>query len=75
MLVLSRKEGEIILIGDNIKITITRIRGDRVRVGIEAPREVTVLRGELAESEEENAASGIEIHQEQEESSNVHEPA
>lgn len=47
MLVLSRKEGEQIVIGDNIVVTITQIRGDKVRVGIEAPREVTVLRKEL----------------------------
>jgi len=48
MLVLSRKQGETIPIGDDIKITVVRTKGDRVRVGIEAPREITVLRGELA---------------------------
>lgn len=47
MLVLSRKEGEQIVIGDKIVVTITQIRGDKVRVGIEAPSEVTVLRKEL----------------------------
>ncbi|HEV2972763.1 MAG TPA: carbon storage regulator [Pirellulales bacterium] len=47
MLVLSRKVNEQILIGDAIKITILRVRGDAIRVGIEAPREVQVRRSEL----------------------------
>ena len=49
MLVLSRKTGEEILIGDNVKITINRISGDRVSIGISAPDEVRILRGELKE--------------------------
>ena len=49
MLVLTRKANEQILIGDDIKITLVRVRGDSVRVGIEAPREVRVVRGELAD--------------------------
>lgn len=47
MLVLSRKKGEAIRIEDNITLTIVDVRGDRVRIGIEAPREVTVHRGEV----------------------------
>lgn len=47
MLVLSRKEGEKILIGDGIVLTINRINGNRVAIGIEAPRDVRVVRGEL----------------------------
>lgn len=49
MLVLSRRVGEVLTIGENIKITVTRIKGDKVRIGIEAPKEVRVLRGELKE--------------------------
>ena len=47
MLVLSRREGEKIIIGDSITITIVRTSGDKVRVGIEAPDDILVLRGEL----------------------------
>lgn len=48
MLVLSRKEGEKLVIGDNVVITVNRIAGNRVAIGIEAPREISIVRGELA---------------------------
>ncbi|TWU35769.1 hypothetical protein Q31b_52040 [Novipirellula aureliae] len=48
MLVLSRKIGERITIGDDVQITITRIAGGRVTIGIDAPKSVTVRRNELA---------------------------
>ena len=47
MLVLSRKVGERILIGDNISVTIVRLTGNTVRVGIEAPTDIAVIRSEL----------------------------
>lgn len=47
MLVLSRKILESIRISDDITITILRIRGNKVRIGIEAPKEIPVLRAEL----------------------------
>lgn len=47
MLVLSRKEAERIRLGDSIVLTIIRIGGDKVRLGIEAPDDVLVLRDEL----------------------------
>jgi len=47
MLVLSRKEGEKIRIGDDVVITIVRAQGGKVRVGVEAPKDVVVLRDEL----------------------------
>ena len=47
MLVLSRKTDERIIIDDRITITILEVRGDRIRIGIEAPKEVPVLREEL----------------------------
>jgi carbon storage regulator len=47
MLVLSRRERERIRLGDSIVVTIVRVTGDKVRIGIEAPPEVLVLRDEL----------------------------
>jgi carbon storage regulator len=50
MLVLSRKKNESIIINDNITVTIIEIRGDKVRLGIEAPKDVTVHRREVYEA-------------------------
>ncbi len=50
MLVLSRQRDESIIIGDNIVVTIVDIRGDKVRLGIEAPGEVPVHRREVYEA-------------------------
>lgn len=47
MLVLSRKEGEQLVIDENIVITITRLAGHRVAIGIDAPSHVRIQRGEL----------------------------
>lgn len=47
MLVLSRKSGERILIGDNVAITIVRIGPNTVRLGIDAPRDMNIVREEL----------------------------
>ena len=48
MLVLSRKVGERLVIGDNITVVINRIAGNRVTIGIEAPNDVRIVRGELS---------------------------
>lgn len=50
MLVLSRQRDEYIMIGDRIKITIVDIRGDKVRLGIEAPPDVAIHRAEVYEA-------------------------
>lgn len=47
MLVLSRQRDQTIVIGDSIRITIVEVRGDKVRIGIDAPRDVTVHRQEV----------------------------
>jgi carbon storage regulator CsrA len=52
MLVLTRKASQQIQIGDGIVITILQVKGNTVRVGIEAPREVRVVRGELEQKNE-----------------------
>ncbi|KKL83120.1 hypothetical protein LCGC14_1977920 [marine sediment metagenome] len=50
MLVLSRQRDESIMIGDNVVVTIVDIRGDKVRLGIEAPGEIPVIRREVYEA-------------------------
>ena len=57
MLVLSRKQSEQIVIGDNVKITILKVKGNTVRIGIDAPREVRVVRGELPPVEDSKSAA------------------
>lgn len=60
MLVLSRLRDETIMIGDDIELTVVDIRGDKVRIGIEAPSNVAVHRKEVYEAikrENENAAN------------------
>jgi carbon storage regulator len=49
MLVLTRKVGQAIVIGDDIEITLVRIEGDQVRIGVAAPRSLLVCRKELLE--------------------------
>ena len=50
MLVLSRRKGEALVIDGRVKITVLQVRGKRVRLGIEAPRDVLVTREELLQS-------------------------
>lgn len=50
MLVLSRKKSESIVINDDVIITVVEVKGDRVRLGIQAPREIPVHRKEVLES-------------------------
>lgn len=47
MLVLSRKVGETIWIGDDVELVITEVKGEYVKVGVRAPRNVDIIRGEL----------------------------
>ena len=64
MLVLSRKKNESIVINNDITIVVVEIRGDKVRLGIEAPREVTVHRQEVYEAiqrEQDEQETGISV--------------
>jgi carbon storage regulator len=61
MLVLSRQRDESIIIGDNVQITIVDIRGDKVRLGIQAPPEISVHRKEVFDAiqRENRKAAGL----------------
>ena len=50
MLVLSRKAGDEIIIGDDIRLVVSQISGGRVSIGIQAPRDIHIVRGELPRS-------------------------
>ena len=52
MLVLSRKALQSVVIGQDVKITVVRVEGNQVRIGIEAPGDVRILRGELVDESE-----------------------
>ena len=57
MLVLSRKKDEKIIIGDHITVMVIEIRGDKVRLGIDAPKEISVHRQEVYEAIQREAAA------------------
>ena len=59
MLVLSRKQSQRIRLGDSIVITVVRVAGDKVRLGIEAPRDMLVLRDELEPHEIAAGAAAV----------------
>ncbi len=58
MLVLTRKAGERIEVGDDVVVTISRIKGNRVAVGIEAPLDRKIIRSELKSKDIENGDRG-----------------
>lgn len=64
MLVLSRKVGERILIGDKIAVTVVTVNGNRVRLGIDAPADLTVVREELAQRSSDEPATSSSSPQE-----------
>jgi carbon storage regulator len=61
MLVLSRKLGERIVIGLNIKLTVVDIRGNKVRLAIDAPRDVSIHRQEIYQRIQDESRHGISI--------------
>ncbi len=64
MLVLTRNRGQQIVIGDNITVTVQRVKGNRVTLSIEAPDNVHILRGELTSYRQEwnPADDGVEVN-------------
>jgi carbon storage regulator len=71
MLVLSRKKNERIVIGENIVITVVEVRGDRVRLGIEAPQEVPIHRSEVHDAITKEQQSEAVVEQVPQESAEV----
>ena len=61
MLVLARKRDEQIVIGDDIVVTVVDVRGDKVRLGIQAPAHVTVHRSEVYAAIQRSAAEQVEV--------------
>ena len=61
MLVISRKPGESLVISDQIKVTVLNCSGDKITIGIEAPKEIKIVRQELLETIEANRASAERI--------------
>ena len=58
MLALTRKKGESLVVNNNIEITVLEIRGDQIKIGIQAPKEVPIYRKEVyLQIQEENKAS------------------
>lgn len=63
MLVLTRKKNESIIINDNIEITVVDIQGEQVRIGINAPKDVSIYRKEIyLEIEEENKKASTQLY-------------
>lgn len=58
MLILTRRPGESTMIGDNIEVRIVSVNGDRVRIAIEAPRDVNIVRKELVQQSEGECHAG-----------------
>ncbi len=59
MLILRRKAGESLLLGDNIKVTVTECSNDGTRLAIDAPKEITILREELVEASKANQEAAL----------------
>jgi carbon storage regulator len=67
MLVLTRKPGQSIMIGDGVEIQVLSVAGEKVRIGVTAPREVGIYRNEVYERiEDERAGKALEEDQERE---------
>ena len=63
MLVLTRRKDEAIAIGDSIMITVLEVDGDRVKIGISAPRETPILRGEIFQAIEAQQQIELQLAQ------------
>lgn len=62
MLIITRKKGESLMIGDDIEITISKIEDGSVKIGIQAPKEVSILRKELLEEIKSENKSAVSVN-------------
>lgn len=61
MLIITRKKGESLMIGDDIEITISKLEDGSVKLGIQAPKDITILRKELYEAVEKENKEAMKI--------------
>jgi carbon storage regulator len=62
MLIITRKKGESLMIGDDIEITISKLEDGSVKLGIQAPKDITILRKELYEAVEKENKEAMKIN-------------
>ena len=60
MLILSRRVGETVMIGDDVAITVLRVKGNQVRLGVKAPKSVSVQREEISDRMRANAGAALD---------------
>lgn len=63
MLILTRKKGQSIIINDNIEIVISAIDGDQIKIGIQAPKEISIYRKEVLDAIRENNRAAVQSSQ------------
>ena len=61
MLILTRRINEALVIGDNVTVTVLGVKGNQVRIGVDAPKDVSVHREELASKADANEQSSVEL--------------
>ncbi|MDS1029510.1 carbon storage regulator CsrA [Bacillota bacterium LX-D] len=64
MLVLTRKKKQALILGENIKITVVAVEGDKVKLGIEAPSDLKIYREEIFEAIKQENAAAVQLNKE-----------
>lgn len=66
MLILTRRVGETVMIGDDVVVTVLRVKGNQVRIGVDAPKSVSVQREEIYARMQKDSAGGETVEDESE---------